>query len=259
MPLMTRGLGEDPFKTLQGALFNKMRQQQREKKANEMMNQQNQSMHDIISQEVNNFNGRDEKVKDSVNENLKGRGINGTVDNINTSAVQNDDGELKDVKQPISNTPDETINNRVKDNVENEHDGVKLDNVNTKPIREHVDEYGPDYDYTVNGEGYEHDKHGTQEIKGDSPITKNSDDAEQEKEANNDTPGEEKTDSQSELSETDSQKETGTSDEGDDLEEKDDTPPIDTMPVGQTNDTDSATASPQNASKRGKYKVKEWQ
>ena len=253
MPLMTRGLGEDPFKTLQGALFNKMRQQQQEKKANEMMNQQNQSMHDIISQEVNNFNGRDEKVKDSVNENLKGQGINGTVDNVNTSAVQNDDGELKDVKQPISNTPDETINNRVKDNVENEHDGVKLDNVNTKPIREHVDEYGPDYDYTVNGDGYERDKHGTQEIKGDSPITQNSDDKEQEKEANDDAPGEEKTDSSSEPGETDSSKETDTSDE------KDDTAPIDRMPVGQTNDTDNATASPQNASKRGKYKVKEWQ
>ena len=253
MPLMTRGLGEDPFKTLQGALFNKMRQQQQEKKANEMMNQQNQSMHDIISQEVNNFNKHDEKVKDSVNENLKDRGINGTVDNVNTSAVQNDDGELKDVKQPISNTPDETINNRVKDNVENEHNGVKLDNVNTKPIREHVDEYGPDYDYTVNGDGYERDKHGTQEIKGDSAITQNSDDTEQEKEANDDAPGEEKTDSPSEPGETDSSKETDTSDE------KDNTAPIDAMPVGQTNDTDNATASPQSASKRGKYKVKEWQ
>lgn len=252
MPLMTRGLGEDPFKALQGALFNKLRQQQQEKKANEMVEQQNQSMHDIISQEVNNFNGRDEKVKDSVNDNLKDKGINGAVDNVNTGAIQNDDGELKDVKQPISNTPDEVINDRVKGNVENEHDGVKLDNVNTKPIREHVDEYGPDYDYTVNGDGYERDKHGTQQIKGNSAITENND-TEQEKEANNDAPGEEKTDSSSEPSETDSPKETDTSDE------KDDTPPIDAMPVGQTNDIDNATASPQNASKRGKYKVKEWQ
>lgn len=247
MPLMTRGLGEDPFKALQGALFDKMRQQQQEKKANEMMGQQNQSMHDIISQEVNNFNGRDEKVKDSVNDNLKEQGINGTVDNVNAGAIQND-GELKDVKQPISNTPDEVINDRVKDNVENEHDGIKLDNVNTKPIREHVDEYGPDYDYTVNGDGYERDKHGTQQIKSDSAITQNSDGTEQDKdEPGDDTPSEEKTNSQSDTGKTD------------DLEEKDDTPPIDTMPVGQTNDTDSATASPQNASKRGKYKVKEWQ
>ena len=248
MPLMTRGLGEDPFKALQGALFDKMRQQQQEKKANEMMEQQNQSMHDIISQEVNNFNGRDEKVKDSVNDNLKDQGINGTVGNANTGAIQNDDGELKDVKQPISNTPDEVINERVKDNVENEHDGVKLDNVNTKPIREHVDEYGPDYDYTVNGDGYERDKHGTQQIKGDSAITQNSDDTGQGKDdPGDDTPSEEKTNSQSDTDKTDG------------LEEKDDTPPIDTMPVGQTNDTDTATDSPQNASKRGKYKVKEWQ
>lgn len=248
MPLMTRGLGEDPFKALQGALFNKMRQQQQEKKANEMMEQQNQSMHDIISQEVNNFNGRDEKVKDSVNDNLKDQGINGTVGNVNTGAIQNDDGELKGVKQPISNTPDEVINDRVKDNVENEHDGVKLDNVNTKPIREHVDEYGPDYDYTVNGDGYERDKHGTQQIKGDSAITQNSDDTGKDKdEPGDDTPSEEKTNSQSGTDKTDG------------LEEKDDTPPIDTMPVGQTNGTDSATDSPQNASKRGKYKVKEWQ
>ena len=247
MPLMTRGLGEDPFKALQGALFDKMRQQQQEKKANEMMEQQNQSMHDIISQEVNNFNGRDEKVKDSVNDNLKDQGINATVDNVNTGAIQND-GELKDVKQPISNTPDEVINDRVKDNVENEHDGVKLDNVNTKPIREHVDEHGPDYDYTVNGDGYERDKHGTQEIKGDSAITQNSDDTGKDKdEPDDDTPSEEKTNSQSDTGKTD------------DLEEKDDTPPIDTMPVGQTNGTDTATDSPQNASKRGKYKVKEWQ
>lgn len=248
MPLMTRGLGEDPFKALQGALFNKMRQQQQEKKANEMMEQQNQSMHDIISQEVNNFNGRDEKVKDSVNDNLKDQGINGTVDNVNTGAIQNDVGETKDVKQPISNTPDEVINDRVKDNVEAEHDGVKLDNVNTKPIREHVDEYGPDYDYTVNGDGYERDKHGTQQIKGDSAITQNSDDTRQDKDEPGDgTPSEEKTNSQSDTDKTG------------DLEEKDDTPPIDTMPVGQTNGTDTATDSPQNASKRGKYKVKEWQ
>ena len=248
MPLMTRGLGEDPFKALQGALFNKMRQQQQEKKANEMMEQQNQSMHDIISQEVNNFNGRDEKVKDSVNDNLKDQGINGTVDNVNTGAIQNDVGETKDVKQPISNTPDEVINDRVKDNVEAEHDGVKLDNVNTKPIREHVDEYGPDYDYTVNGDGYERDKHGTQQIKGDSAITQNSDDTRQDKDEPGDgTPSEEKTNSQSDTDKTG------------DLEEKDDTPPIGTMPVGQTNGTDTATDSPQNASKRGKYKVKEWQ
>ena len=248
MPLMTRGLGEDPFKALQGALFNKMRQQQQEKKANEMMEQQNQSMHDIISQEVNNFNGRDEKVKDSVNDNLKDQGINGTVDNVNTGAIQNDVGETKDVKQPISNTPDEVINDRVKDNVEAEHDGVKLDNVNTKPIREHVDEYGPDYDYTVNGDGYERDKHGTQQIKGDSAITQNSDDTRQDKDEPGDgTPSEEKTNSQSDT------------DKIGDLEEKDDTPPIGTMPVGQTNGTDTATDSPQNASKRGKYKVKEWQ
>lgn len=248
MPLMTRGLGEDPFKALQGALFDKMRQQQQEKKANEMMEQQNQSMHDIISQEVNNFNGRDEKVKDSVNDNLKDQGINGTVDNVNTGAIQNDDGELKDVKQPISNTPDEVINDRVKDNVENEHDGVKLGNVNTKPIREHVDEYGPDYDYTVNGDGYERDKHGTQQIKGDSAITQNSDETGQGKDEPGDgTPSEEKTNSQSDTDKTDG------------LEEKDGTPPIDIMPVGQTNGTDTATDSPQNASKRGKYKVKEWQ
>lgn len=247
MPLMTRGLGEDPFKALQGALFNKMRQQQQEKKANEMMEQQNQSMHDIISQEVNNFNGRDEKVKDSVNENLKDQGINGTVNNVNTGAIQNDVGETKDVKQPISNTPDEVINDRVKDNVEDEHDGVKLDNVNTKPIREHVDEYGPDYDYTVNGDGYERDKHGTQQIKGDSPITENNDTGQDKDEPGDDTPSEEKTNSQSDTDKTDG------------LEEKDDTPPIDTMPVGQTNGTVTATDSPQNASKRGKYKVKEWQ
>lgn len=241
MPLMTRGLGEDPFKVLQGALFNKLRQNQQEKKTNEMLEQQNQSMQDLISQEVNNFNGQDKKVQDSVNENLKDQGINGKVSNVNTSAIQNDNGELKDVKQPISNTPDETINNRVKDNVESEHDGVKLDNVNTKPIRDHVEEYGPDYDYTVNGDGSEPDKYGTQQIKGDSAITKNEDDAEQGKEPSDDTPSEEKT---SKLDETSG--------------EKDDTAPIDSMPVGQTNDTNNASVEPETASKRGKYKVKEW-